>query len=104
MSRERSRPPVRSDDRSRPRDEVMKTSINTGQPPHAPGTPVRRDDEPELALPHERDQGLNATSARPDARIEQARRDLAAGQVDTDLRATAGLDAERRARLLRGKP
>jgi hypothetical protein len=31
--------------------------------------------------------------------IAQAGRDLDAGMVDTDMRATAGLDAERHARL-----
>ena len=43
------------------------------------------------------------TAATPDPAIEQARRDLAAGQVDTDLRATPGLDAQRRKDLLRPK-
>lgn len=81
---------------------ARRRSINTGLPPHAPGAAGRRDeDEPALELPHERDQGLRAAGDRIDPRIEQARRDLAAGQVDTDLRAMPGLDAERRRRLLR---
>jgi hypothetical protein len=33
---------------------------------------------------------------KPDPVIEQAAKDLAAGQVDTDMRATPGLDADRR--------
>jgi hypothetical protein len=52
-------------------------------------------------LPHERDEGLRATRAEPDPVIEQAGRDLESGLVDTDLRATPGLDARRREALLR---
>ena len=67
-----------------------------------------------LPLPHERDEsvgmaggeqatgGLGSGAAGEAQRrlMEQARRDLATGQVDTDLRATPGLDAERRRALL----
>lgn len=42
------------------------------------------------------------TAAQPDPVMVQAKHDLDAGQVDTDLRATAGLDARRRARLVPG--
>lgn len=55
---------------------------------------------PNLALPHERDESPDATAAQPDPVIEQAARDLDAGLVDTDMRATPGLDAARRARLV----
>jgi hypothetical protein len=58
-----------------------------------------------LEQPHERDQGVGSTSTQagqPDPQIEQAARDLAAGQVDTDLRATPGLDADRRGDLVEG--
>lgn len=83
------------------RPAAPRESVNTGLPPHAPGTPpTRRAFEP-LELPHERDEGLNATAAEPDPVIQQAGRDLAAGQVDTDLRNTPGLDARRREQLLR---
>jgi hypothetical protein len=34
--------------------------------------------------------------------IVQAKRDIDAGLVDTDMRATAGLDARRRAKLVPG--
>ena len=57
---------------------------------------------PGLALPHERDEAAPATAATPDPVMAQAKRDLDAGQVDTDMRATPGLDAERRARLVPG--
>ena len=61
-----------------------------------------------LSLPHERDQATPSIAEAPDPVIAQAGacgaarpwlRDLDAGMVDTDMRATAGLDAERRARL-----
>lgn len=54
-----------------------------------------------LKLPHERDETLGAAGRSPRKVIEQARRDLEAGQVDTDMRATPGLDAQRRRRLLK---
>lgn len=75
-------------------------SINMGLPPHAPGANVKRRLGP-LELPHERDESLHATESQPDPVIEQAARDLAEGQVDTDLRTTPGLDAQRREQLLR---
>ena len=64
-----------------------------------PAAPPPPDATP--ALPHERDEGGDQVSPAPDPVIEQAAQDLADGQVDTDLRATPGLDAPRRRRLLR---
>jgi len=55
-----------------------------------------------LALPHERDQSTNTTAAVPDPKILQAKRDIDAGLVDTDMHATPGLDAKRRAHLVPG--
>lgn len=55
-----------------------------------------------LALPHERDEASPATAVVPDPVMVQAKRDIDAGLVDTDMRATPGLDAERRARLVPG--
>lgn len=52
------------------------------------------------SLPHERDQQTDATHPQPDPHIRRAARDLAQGQVDTDLRATPGLDAGRRGSLV----
>ena len=49
-----------------------------------------------MPLPHERDQGLAQVAVTPDPVMLQALHDLDAGQVDTDMRATPGLDAERR--------
>lgn len=58
-----------------------------------------------LPLPHERDQGAQTpegSAGRPiDPRVEQAYEDLRQGQVDTDLRATPGLDAARRERMVK---
>jgi len=73
-------------------------------------TPPRRDETtqrgavepPGPSLPHERDQQTDATHPDPDPGIERAAKDLKQGQVDTDLRATPGLDAERRGDLVQG--
>ena len=54
------------------------------------------------SLPHDRDQQVASTDSRPNAHIERAARDLQQGQVDTDLRATPGLDAERRGGMVKG--
>ena len=57
----------------------------------------------DLALPHERDQSPTTTTAAPlDPVIAQAKRDIDAGLVDTDMRATPGLDAKLRAKLVPG--
>ncbi|RZI58410.1 MAG: hypothetical protein EOP37_16005 [Rubrivivax sp.] len=82
--------------------------------PVAPGSvepdaaPTHNDD---AQLPHERDQstggestgGMGSGAAGEDQRavIGQAHEDLKQGQVDTDLRSTPGLDAERRDRLVK---
>lgn len=58
-----------------------------------------------LPLPHERDQGSTPVTG-PElldrATMKQAHQDLERGLVDTDLRATLGLDAERRRQLVPG--
>ena len=56
-----------------------------------------------LPLPHERDEtsGPGATAdGLPSEVMEQARKDLEAGLVDTDMRNGAGLDAAERERLV----
>lgn len=55
-----------------------------------------------LALPHERDESTDASAGAPDPLMAQAKRDIDAGMVDTDLRATPGLDVKLRARLVPG--
>lgn len=54
------------------------------------------------SLPHDRDQQAASTDAEPNPHIERAARDLQQGQVDTDLRATPGLDADRRGDMVKG--
>ena len=76
--------------------------MNKGKHPaaatHAPTV------RPKLKLPHERDESVGAAGQAPRKIIEQARRDLEAGQVDTDMRATPGLDAQRRRKLVKSGP
>lgn len=55
-----------------------------------------------LALPHERDETAGDVAVAVDPVIAQAGRDIDAGLVDTDMRATPGLDAQRRGRLVPG--
>jgi hypothetical protein len=57
---------------------------------------------PGLALPHERDESLGSNAQAPDPMMVQAQRDIDAGQVDTDMHATPGLDAKRRESLVPG--
>lgn len=54
------------------------------------------------SLPHDRDQQAASAGAEPNAHMARAARDLKQGQVDTDLRATPGLDAERRGGMVKG--
>jgi hypothetical protein len=54
------------------------------------------------APPHERNELTGITARQPDPVIAQAKRDLDAGLVDTDMRATPGLDAKLRAKLVSG--
>lgn len=85
------------------------TIIDKG--PTAPGSTAVPDDDGALPLPHERDQSTAADStgghgsgaAGDDQKrvMDRARRDLAEGQVDTDLRGTPGLDDEKRRELLK---
>lgn len=66
--------------------------------PQATPTP-----EAPLPMPHERDEtsGPGSTaSGEPTEVMDQARKDIEAGQVDTDMRSTSGLDALERKRLV----
>lgn len=55
-----------------------------------------------VQLPHERDEQVGNVAAAPDPVMVQAKKDLDAGQVDTDMHATPGADHERRMRLVPG--
>jgi len=74
-----------------------------------PPTPLRFTKAPlspaDLPLPHERDESTDPApdaSDASDGSMAQAKRDIDAGLVDTDMRATPGLSAELRARLVPG--
>jgi hypothetical protein len=56
----------------------------------------------DFRLPHEHDESVGQTAQQPDPVMVQAKRDIDAGLVDTDMRATPGLDAARRERLVPG--
>lgn len=80
-----------------------KKHLEVGANADASGTPVSKSARDEgavinksLRLPHERDQSTDAVAPEPQDVILQAKKDLDAGQVDTDLRATPGLDAAQR--------
>ncbi|MBB2487652.1 hypothetical protein H5407_20645 [Mitsuaria sp. WAJ17] len=78
--------------------------------PMAPGSPPPAPQEADLALPHEREEATGTASTALAGRrtagerqrevMRQAAADLAQGQVDTDLHASPGLDAQRRQELL----
>jgi hypothetical protein len=68
-------------------------------PPRGAKVPLSN---PGLALPHERDESPDAPPAAPDPKIVQAKRDIDAGLVDTDMRATPGQNAKLRERLVPG--
>jgi hypothetical protein len=55
-----------------------------------------------LLLPHERDESTSSVADQPDSVMKQAKRDIDGGLVDTDMRATPGLDANLRTRLVAG--
>jgi len=55
-----------------------------------------------MALPHERDESTDPVDGVPDPFMAQAKRDIDAGLVDTDMRATPGLDVKRRGHLVPG--
>lgn len=86
-------PPAGPDDR--PGRAPPSGPTRVGEAPRTPGTPATSSGAG-LPLPHERDEAAGHVAPGPDPVIRQAGKDLAAGQVDTDMRATPGLDAERR--------
>jgi hypothetical protein len=73
---------------------VEKVAVAPGSTPSPEGVA--------LPLPHERDESANSVPAAPDPVMQQAKRDIDAGKVDTDMRATPGLDAKRRGELVPG--
>ena len=63
--------------------------------------PDGEDEDQALPMPHENDQAIGSAGSKPRELMERARRDLEAGQVDTDLHNTPGLDAQRLDELLK---
>jgi hypothetical protein len=70
--------------------------------PRAPGSRPAEPDEEHLQLPHERDQSAHMTDDKPRRVMKQAAQDIENGLVDTDMRATPGLDAQQRAQDVPG--
>jgi hypothetical protein len=56
---------------------------------------------PKSKLPHVREQSPGSVGTEPRKVIQQAYKDIQAGLVDTDMRATPGLDAQRRKQLVK---
>lgn len=70
--------------------------------PRAPGSHPADESEEHLQLPHERDENVEMTDGEVRPEIRQAAEDLENGMVDTDMRATPGLDANQRERYVAG--
>ena len=71
----------------------------TATPPRGVKAPLSA---PGLALLHERDESTNAAASTPDPKMVQAKRDIDAGLVDTDMHATPGQNAALRERMVPG--
>ena len=84
--------------------EPAKTSSKA---PTAVGKAPIAPDDPEpgagsgVPLPFEHDESIGNVAAAPDPVIAQAAKDIAAGQVDTDLRSSGGQTHARREDLLK---
>jgi hypothetical protein len=92
--------PARPESRP-PTAQPVKSAAVVAQAPLAPGS-TSSPEGVALPLPHERDESPNSLAAAPDPVMQQAKRDIDAGKVDTDMRATPGLDAKRRGELVPG--
>ena len=55
-----------------------------------------------LPHPHARDESITPDNGEPHPTLAQASHDIDAGMVDTDMRATPGLDAQTRDRFVPG--
>ena len=99
------RTPATGPQSTRSDDDANQRPTQVGAAPQAPG--ASPDDQGRgLPMPHERDQASGADGTQhqdePDPVMQQAHRDLQDGLVDTDMRATSGLDAEQRRKLMAG--
>lgn len=95
-------PPTTNGPDARPQQPLpVKGPANVGNAPIAPGVAAPTGGK-DLPLPHERDESITSVASKPDPIIQQAKRDLDAGLVDTDMHATAGLDAALRNKMVPG--
>lgn len=88
-------PAKRSVPKPQPNDHV-----GVARSPTAPGSRPPQDGQ-RLPMPNERDERPGEVNPHPQDVMVQAKKDLDAGLVDTDLRATGGLDDAHRRDLLR---
>lgn len=86
-------------DRSTPKPRPN-AHVGVGKSPTAPGSRPPQDGQ-RLPMPNERDERPGEINPDPQDVMVQAKKDLDAGLVDTDLRATGGLDDIHRRELLR---
>ncbi len=73
---------------------------NTPSLTHSEPEPIGEPSPYPLPQPVPRPMPEPITDPKPDPIVAQAKRDIDAGQVDTDMRATPGLDATLRAKLV----
>ena len=79
----------------------MKPTIHRPVPPVGAPKHIHKQNAAPL-LPNERDECVGDVAPAPDPKLVQAKKDLDAGRVDTDMWATPGLDAARRESLVPG--
>lgn len=95
--------PVPNPSTSPPEEKKPNSPANmVSRTPRAPGSTPMDEEEEHLQLPHERDENGVMTDGEVRPEIEQASRDLENGLVDTDMRATPGLDADQREQYVEG--
>ncbi len=87
--------------RTHPYIQGMKPTIHKHSRISA-NAPSLHSDDGLVHLPHERDEQVGNVAVAPNPVMVQAKEDLDAGQVDTDMHATPGADHERRMRLVPG--
>ena len=83
----------------RPKSPAVKLPAEARPDPHDPAPAGLG---AALPLPHERDESIDPYPREADATLAQAAHDIDACMVDTDMRATPGLDARTRDRLVPG--
>lgn len=80
---------------------IPTTTKHPGQATELLPDVIAEGSDADALMPHERDEATHQTDPDPSPVIRRAYEDLKEGQVDTDMRGTPGLDAERKKELLR---